>query len=207
MRPLCLAASVSVRATSMHHFEYWAPLVHTFWPVTTHSSPFLTARVFSRREVRAGVGLGEALAPDLLGREDRRQVALLLLVGAPHHQRRARPAAARACWRPAARGRGRSPRSRSPIRSAWRRARRTPRATREPPSRRRRGAAASPCARRSWRPRSPSTGSGSGGLSASQERSSSRKAVSLGLKVRSIGALPNSLSRIAKRCLRRRERR
>ena len=47
MRPLCLAASLSVRATSMHHLEYWAPLVHTFWPVTTHSSPSLTARVFS----------------------------------------------------------------------------------------------------------------------------------------------------------------
>ena len=47
VRPLCLATSESVRATSMHHFEYCAPLVHTFWPVTTHSSPSLTARVFS----------------------------------------------------------------------------------------------------------------------------------------------------------------
>ena len=47
MRPLCLGASVSVRATSMHHFECWAPLVQTFWPVTTQSSPSLTARVFS----------------------------------------------------------------------------------------------------------------------------------------------------------------
>jgi uncharacterized protein (TIGR03790 family) len=27
----------------MHHFEYWAPEVHTFWPVTTQSSPSLTA--------------------------------------------------------------------------------------------------------------------------------------------------------------------
>src|SRR5206468_9505029 len=35
------------------------------------------------------VGLGEALAPDLLGGEDGRQEALLLLVAAPHHQRRA----------------------------------------------------------------------------------------------------------------------
>ena len=31
----------------MHHFEYWAPDVQTFWPVTTQSSPSLTARVFS----------------------------------------------------------------------------------------------------------------------------------------------------------------
>src|SRR3954447_15584707 len=31
----------------MHHFAYCAPEVHTFWPVTTHSSPSLTALVFS----------------------------------------------------------------------------------------------------------------------------------------------------------------
>src|SRR5919206_1971 len=31
----------------MHHFEYCAPDVHTFCPVTTQSSPSLTARVFS----------------------------------------------------------------------------------------------------------------------------------------------------------------
>ena len=47
MRPLCLGTPGSVRATSMHHFECCAPLVHTFWPVTTQSSPSCTARVFS----------------------------------------------------------------------------------------------------------------------------------------------------------------
>ncbi len=47
MSPWCLGASESVRATSMHHFEYWAKVVQTFWPVTTHSSPSLTALVFS----------------------------------------------------------------------------------------------------------------------------------------------------------------
>src|SRR5436190_21025740 len=31
----------------MHHFDHCAPLVHTFWPVTTHSPPSLTARVLS----------------------------------------------------------------------------------------------------------------------------------------------------------------
>ena len=31
----------------MHHFEYWAPEVQTFCPVTTQSSPSCTARVFS----------------------------------------------------------------------------------------------------------------------------------------------------------------
>ena len=43
-----------------------------------------------RREVGAGVGLAEQLAPDLVGGEDRRQPALLLLVGAVREQRRAR---------------------------------------------------------------------------------------------------------------------
>ena len=82
VRPLCLGTSVSVRATSMHHFEYWAPLVHTFWPVTIHSPFVLHRACLQRREVRARLGLGEALAPDLLGGDDRGQVALLLLVGA-----------------------------------------------------------------------------------------------------------------------------
>jgi hypothetical protein len=31
----------------MHHLEYWAPEVQTFWPLTTQSSPSLTARVLS----------------------------------------------------------------------------------------------------------------------------------------------------------------
>src|SRR5204863_5561523 len=42
-----------------------------------------------RREVRARAGLGEALAPDLLRAEDLLQVALLLLLGAVRHDRRA----------------------------------------------------------------------------------------------------------------------
>ena len=41
-----------------------------------------------RRQVGAGLGLGEALAPDLLGGEDRLQVALLLLLGAVRDDRR-----------------------------------------------------------------------------------------------------------------------
>ena len=44
---MCFGASVSVRATSMHHFEYCAPLVQTFWPVTLQPSPSRTARVLS----------------------------------------------------------------------------------------------------------------------------------------------------------------
>ena len=88
MRPLCLGASWSVRATSMHHLAWCANVVQTFWPVTTQSPSSLTALRLERGEVGARLGLGEALAPDLLGREDRLEVALLLLLGAvgDHHR-------------------------------------------------------------------------------------------------------------------------
>ena len=46
MRPWCLGASGSVRATSMHHLAWWASVVQTFWPVTRHSPLSLTALVF-----------------------------------------------------------------------------------------------------------------------------------------------------------------
>ena len=209
MRPLCLAR-LGVGARDEH-----APL-----RVLGAARPHLLAghhplvavldrARLQRRQVRAGVGLGEALAPDLLGGEDRRQVALLLLVGAPHHQRRAAEQQSRACWPPAARARGRSLRSRSPIRSAWRRGRRTRSATPARPSRRRTGAAASRAARRTVASSPPSAGSGSGGLSASHPRSSSRKAVSSGLKVRSIALCRKPIpgARRARAGLRRRERR
>ena len=47
MSPRCLGASWFVRASSMHHLDWCANVVHTFWPVTMYSSPFRTARVFS----------------------------------------------------------------------------------------------------------------------------------------------------------------
>ncbi len=42
--PACLTASGAVRTTSSPHLERWASVVHTFWPLTTHSSPSLTPR-------------------------------------------------------------------------------------------------------------------------------------------------------------------
>ena len=36
---------VSVRATSIPYWLNWAIEVHTFWPLTIHSSPSRTARV------------------------------------------------------------------------------------------------------------------------------------------------------------------
>ena len=93
-------------------------------------------------QVRAAVGLGEALAPDLLAGEDRRDVALLLRVGAvgdhggpahrePEHVGRA-----------AARRRAPSRRRRSPAPSGSHRGRRTPRARTRRPSRPRSACAA-----------------------------------------------------------------
>src|SRR5437899_6804053 len=46
-RPLCLGASGSVRQTAKIQWAWWASVVQTFCPVTTHSSPSRTARVFT----------------------------------------------------------------------------------------------------------------------------------------------------------------
>ena len=42
-----MGASWFVRASSMHHLDWCAYVVHTFWPVTMYSSPLSTAFVFS----------------------------------------------------------------------------------------------------------------------------------------------------------------
>ena len=95
-----------------------------------------------RGEVGAGLGLGEALAPDLLGGEDRLQVALLLLVGAVGDDHRAAHRQAEDVGRAAAPPGAPPRRRRSPARSASRRGRRTPSARRSRPSRPRAACAA-----------------------------------------------------------------
>ena len=45
VRPWCFGWSASVRAMISPMSEYWAPEVHTFCPVTIHSSPSRSARV------------------------------------------------------------------------------------------------------------------------------------------------------------------
>ena len=45
--PRCFGASGSVRASRNMKSASWAWLVHTFWPLMTHSSPSRTARVDS----------------------------------------------------------------------------------------------------------------------------------------------------------------
>ena len=85
-----------------------------------------------RREVRARLGLGEALAPDLVAREDRPQPALLLGVVAVGDDHRPAHDHAEHVGRAAAPWRAPSPRRRAPAPRAWRRGRRTPSATRSP---------------------------------------------------------------------------
>ena len=53
---MCLGASKSVRATSMHHFEYCAPEVQTFCPVTLKPPLSGTARVFSEAKSEPASG-------------------------------------------------------------------------------------------------------------------------------------------------------
>src|SRR5437660_4334366 len=47
VRPLRLGTEGSVRARQTAKSDKWAQVVHTFWPVRTHSSPSSTARVAS----------------------------------------------------------------------------------------------------------------------------------------------------------------
>ena len=86
--PLCFSASGSVRQMISPKSEYCAPEVHTFWPLSTHSSPSRTAVVDERRDVGAGARLAEQLAPDLLAAQQLGEVALLLRVGAARLKRR-----------------------------------------------------------------------------------------------------------------------
>jgi hypothetical protein len=73
----------SVRASSIIQSAICARLVQTFWPLITYGAGL------ERREVRARVWLGVALAPDLLAGEDLLEVTLLLGLGAVRDDRRA----------------------------------------------------------------------------------------------------------------------
>ena len=86
--PLCFGASGSVRTKVRMTSAWWAPEVHTFWPLTTKWSPSSTARV--RRPARSLPAPGSLMpsaAVDLAA-EDRHGPAFLLLVGAEVEDRR-----------------------------------------------------------------------------------------------------------------------
>ena len=106
-----------------------------------------------RRQVGAGGGLGEQLAPDLVAVQHRAEVARLLLVGAVGDDRRAEHADADRVEDPGHFRAARSPGCRSPARSGRGPGRRTPSARS-----RRRGRPRRACpARRGGRRRSPSS--------------------------------------------------
>ncbi len=70
--PWCLGTSTLVRAMSMPMSAVWPSEVHTFWPLTIHSSPSLTARVVSPARSEPAPGSlkswHQALAPVTMSR-------------------------------------------------------------------------------------------------------------------------------------------
>ena len=73
--PLCFGASGSERKMPSPNWQYCAPLVHTFWPLSTKLVAVALGSRAQAGEVGAGVGLAPELAPDLVAAEHRRQVA------------------------------------------------------------------------------------------------------------------------------------
>ena len=86
--PLRFGTSGSVRASSTPKSARCAHVVHTFWPVTHPLVAVALGPRGQRREVGAGAGLAEQLAPHLLVAHDRRQEPQPLLLGAVREQRR-----------------------------------------------------------------------------------------------------------------------
>ena len=86
--PWCFGTSGSVRASKMPSRCGARPSFQTFCPLTTHSSPSRTARVRSPARSEPGARLAEQLAPHLVAAQQRREVPLLLLLGAVRDERR-----------------------------------------------------------------------------------------------------------------------
>ena len=79
--PLCLGASGLVRTVAKPLPATWAPLVHTFWPLTSQPPSTRVPRVLMPGGVGAGVGLAEQLAPDHVLVERGRHPPRHLVVG------------------------------------------------------------------------------------------------------------------------------
>ena len=85
--PSCFfGAAGSVRHTTKIQSAMWPRLVHTFWPLITHSSPSCTAVVFTLARSEPASGSLKPWHQNSAGFEDRRQKSLLVLLGAEHHQ-------------------------------------------------------------------------------------------------------------------------
>src|SRR5213594_2122104 len=78
--PRWRGASGSVRTRSSWNCATCAKLVHTFCPLTTRTVALDDGARLEARQVGARVRLREALAPDHLAAQDRREVGRLLLL-------------------------------------------------------------------------------------------------------------------------------
>src|SRR5205823_6028955 len=88
VKPRCFGTLGSVRATNIPHFAMCARVVQTFWPLTTHSSPSLTARVASPARSEPAPGSLKSWHQILLSRRERTEVPLPLPNAAVRHDRR-----------------------------------------------------------------------------------------------------------------------
>ena len=95
--PAWRGASGSVRARRIPRSATRPLEHHTFWPVTTQSSPSALGPRAQAGQVAPGAGLGEQLAPHLVGLEDPAQVGPLLLRRAEGEDRAAGEHDARPC--------------------------------------------------------------------------------------------------------------
>ena len=86
--PACFFAVGSVRTYSWHQSAKCPSEFQVFCPLSTKSSPSSTASRAQRGQVRAGVGLGHALGPDLVAAQHGLQEALLLFGRAELHDGR-----------------------------------------------------------------------------------------------------------------------
>ena len=95
-----------VRAISMPVSATWPPEVHTFWPLTIHSSPSFDGPGGEPGQVGAGARLAEELAPRLRAGDDVADVEVDLLlraVGGDGRRRQQQPEAGRRAERAEAR--------------------------------------------------------------------------------------------------------
>ena len=77
--PRCFGTSGFVRARRIAKSHRCAFDVHTFWPLTTNSSPSRTGARREVREIAARARFAEQLAPRLVGAQERAEVARPLL--------------------------------------------------------------------------------------------------------------------------------
>ena len=87
--PRCGGASGSVRASTAHQLAYCAPRRPRLLAVDHEVVAAVLRARAQRREIRAGIRLGEALAPDVVAAEDPLEVRGLLLGRSLGHDRRA----------------------------------------------------------------------------------------------------------------------